>query len=98
MSEAVLEHARLQELVAAFADGELAADEGRAVREHLRTCACCRRELALQQDVARALAQEPFRGSSADLRRRVEQIGQATAQRGIFLRNRRRGRQRPRWY
>src|SRR5437899_2956779 len=52
MTEAALEHARLLELVAAFADGELSPDQGRVVREHLRTCARCRRELALQQDLA----------------------------------------------
>ena len=70
MTEAALEHARLLELVAAFADGELSRDQGRVVREHLRTCARCGRELALQQDLARALAQEPVRGSSADLDRK----------------------------
>lgn len=88
MTEAALEHARLLELVAAFADGELSRDQGRVVREHLRTCARCGRELALQQDLARALAQEPVRGSSADLRRRVEQIGRANPRRGASLWNR----------
>src|SRR5437868_5397718 len=88
MTEAALEHARLLELVAAFADGELSRDQGRVVREHLRICARCRRELALQQDLARALAQEPVRGSSADLRRRVEQIGRANPRRGASLWNR----------
>src|SRR2546426_10529468 len=88
MTEAALEHARLLELVAAFADGELSPDQGRVVREHLRTCGRCRRELALQQDLAQALAQEPVRASSADLRRRVEQIGRANPRRGAFLWNR----------
>src|SRR5438105_11800610 len=88
MTEAALEHARLLELVAAFAVGELSRDQGRVVREHLRICGRCRRELALQQDLARALGQEPVRWSSADLRRRVEQIGRANPRRGASLWNR----------
>jgi Putative zinc-finger len=76
MTEAALEHARLQELVAAFADGELPPDTARLVQEHLRTCARCRRELALQQELARALSWEPGGRPSDDLRRRIEQIGQ----------------------
>jgi Putative zinc-finger len=89
MTDAALEHSRLQELIAAFADGELSLDQGRLVREHLRTCARCRREMALQQDLARALAQEPVRASSFDLRRRIEQIGRANPRRGALLWNRR---------
>ena|SRR5712692_1521469 len=89
MTEAALEHALLQELVAAFADGELPPEEGRVVQEHLRSCARCQRELALQQDLSRALGQEPARGASVGLRRRIEQMGPPTPRRGAFLWNRR---------
>jgi Putative zinc-finger len=86
MSDAALEHALLQERVAAFADGELPAEERRVVDEHLRTCPTCQRELALQQGVARALAPGPARGASAALRRRVEQIGVPAAKRSVWHR------------
>jgi len=89
MTEAALEHARLQELVAAFADGELPPDEGHAVQAHLRGCARCRRELALQQELSRALAKEPARGASAGLRRRIERIGAPAPGRSAFLWKRR---------
>lgn len=92
VTEAALEHARLQELVAPFADGELPDEEGRAaVQEHLRGCARCRRELALQQVLSRALAQEPTGGASAGLRRRIERMGAPTPGRGehAILRDRR---------
>jgi anti-sigma factor RsiW len=75
MSEVALDHAVLETLVGAFADGELAGDDARAVQEHLRTCARCQRELALQQGLSRALAQEPAREASPVLRRRIEQLG-----------------------
>ena len=75
MSEVALDHALVQKLVGAFADGELPGDEASAVQEHLRTCARCRRELALQQGLSRALAQEPAPGASVALRRRIEQLG-----------------------
>src|SRR5438477_10018827 len=84
MIEAAPDHARLQELVAGFADGELSADQSGRIQEHLRTCARCRRELTLQQSVSRALARDlpredgaPLqqRLASARLRRQVEQIG-----------------------
>ena len=84
MIEAAPGHARLQELVAGFADGELSPDQSGAIQEHLRTCARCRRELTLQQSVSRALARDlpredgaPLqqRLASARLRRQVEQIG-----------------------
>jgi anti-sigma factor RsiW len=84
MSEAALEHALLQELVAAFADGELPRDEARAVQEHLRGCVRCQRELALQQGLSRALAREPARGASAGLRWRIEQMDPPTPRRGAF--------------
>jgi hypothetical protein len=75
MSEVAFDHAALETLVGAFADGELAGDDTRAVQEHLRTCARCQRELALQQGLSRALAQEPALEASAALRRRIEQVG-----------------------
>jgi len=74
--EATLQHARVRELVAAFADGELVREESREVEEHLRTCAGCRRELALQQDIARALSREPTPGASVSLRRRIGWVGE----------------------
>jgi anti-sigma factor RsiW len=89
MSEVALEHAVLEALVGAFADGELPRDEARAVQEHLRTCARCQRELALQQGLSRALAQEPTREASALLRRRIEQLGPPAWRVRAFLSSRR---------
>src|SRR5712671_5342083 len=88
MTEAAPEHALLQELVAAIADGELPPEEAGVVEEHLRGCARCQRELALQQGVSRALAPGPARGASAALRLRVEQMGPPAPRRYAFLRNR----------
>src|SRR5690349_13786539 len=82
MTEAALEHARLQASVAALADGELSADEARVVEEHLLGCARCRRELALQQGLSRSLAEEPLPEASAGLRRRIEQLGAPAPRRG----------------
>jgi len=89
MTDAALQHSRLRDRVAAFADGELPLDEARSVREHLRTCAQCQRELALQQDLSRALAQEPIRQASPDLRRRIGLVGVSTARRSPLIWNRR---------
>jgi len=89
MTEAALQHARLRERVAAFADGELPLDEARSVREHLRTCTGCQRELALQQDLSRALGQEPIPEASPDLRRRIGLVGASAARRRPLLWNRR---------
>src|SRR5207237_1363660 len=89
MSEVALDHALVQKLVGAFADGELAADDGRAVQEHLRTCARCQRELALQQGLSRALAQEPAHEASPALRRRIEQLGRPAWRTRAFLSSRR---------
>ena len=75
-TETALQHARLAELLAAFADGELAEEDRRAVEEHLRECARCRRELTLQRDLSRALSREPIPGASANLRRRIEWMGE----------------------
>jgi anti-sigma factor RsiW len=85
MTEVAVDHAVLQQLVAAFADGELPPDEARVVKEHLRTCARCQRELALQQGLSQAFAPEPVRGASGGLRRRIEQIGSPTLPRGPLL-------------
>jgi hypothetical protein len=74
--ESALQHARVRELVAAFADGELVREHSREVEEHLDTCATCRRELALQQDIARALSREPTPGASVSLRRRIAWLGE----------------------
>jgi putative zinc finger protein len=79
MSEATLPHARLQELVGAFADRELSGEQSAELEAHLPTCATCRRELALQQDLARALAREPAPGASPGLRRRIEWMGEPEA-------------------
>ena len=74
MSEAALDHPLLQELVAAWADGELPRGEARVVQEHVRTCARCEREMALQERLSSALAREPSRVASATLRRRIERM------------------------
>ena len=81
VTEAAFQHARLQELVAPFADGELPREQKRAVEEHLRGCERCRCELALQRDLSRALAREPIPGASAGLRRRIEAMGGPTEDR-----------------
>jgi len=83
-AETALEHARVQELIAAFADGELSPDGTWALQEHLRDCTRCQRELTLQQDLSRALAQEPIQTASAGLRRRIEQWAPPPARRGVF--------------
>jgi len=75
VTEAVLEHARLRELVAALADGELSPGDRSYVEEHLRACPGCRRTLALHQSLSRALAEEPVPEASLRLRRRIEQLG-----------------------
>ncbi|HYS09931.1 MAG TPA: zf-HC2 domain-containing protein [Myxococcales bacterium] len=72
---AALEHARLQELLAAFVDDELSANDGGPVEKHLRTCARCQREVALHRTLSRALSQEPVPAGSFRLRRRIEQMG-----------------------
>jgi len=79
LTEAGPQHARLQELIAAFADGELPVEERRIVEDHLRGCGPCQRELALQQDLSAALAREPASGASAALRRRIEWMGEPAA-------------------
>src|SRR3954469_9672284 len=84
MSEAALDHALLQQLVAAFADAELPRGEARVVQEHLRTCAPCQRELALQQGISSALAHEPARTASVGLRRRIGQMAPPTPRREAF--------------
>jgi Putative zinc-finger len=81
VTDQTLEHARLQELVAPFADGELSAEESRAVEEHLAACERCRRELAIHQDLSSALAREPTPGASAALRQRIEWMGEPRAER-----------------
>jgi len=70
------EHERLRALVAPFADGELSAEDGRAVEEHLPGCERCRRELTIHQDLSAALAREPMPGASAALRQRIEWMGE----------------------
>jgi hypothetical protein len=88
MTGAALEHALFQEALSAFADGELPDDEVKALEEHLRNCARCRRELALHQGISRALVLEPLPEVSLSLRRRIGQIG-APASRVALLRDRR---------
>ena len=86
MSRAALDHALLQELVAAFVDDELPPDEALIVEQHLRDCGRCQRELALQQGLASALAHAPPEIASANLRRRIEQIGLPAPRRQVFRR------------
>lgn len=90
MTEAAVEHARLQAWVAALADGELPADEARAVEEHLLGCARCRRELLLQRALSRSLGKEPLReAASARLRQRIGRLGAPTRDPRGSLRDRR---------
>ena len=79
MTGSILQHARLRELVAAFADGELPAGERETVEEHLRSCEGCRRELALQETIRAALVREPGMAASPALRRRIEWMGDPVA-------------------
>ncbi|MFL5380373.1 MAG: anti-sigma factor family protein [Myxococcales bacterium] len=88
MTGAALEHALVQEALSAFADGELPDDEVKALEEHLRNCARCRRELALHQRISRALVLEPVPEASMSLRRKIAQIG-APAARVALLKDRR---------
>jgi Putative zinc-finger len=74
MTGAALQHALLQELMAALADGELPSGDARVVREHLRGCSRCQREMAVQQGLSAALAREPAAAASAGLRRRIEHM------------------------
>ena len=76
LTDVALQHARLQGLIAAFGDGELDRDDTRAVQEHLRNCEGCRRELSLQRELSRALAEEPVPRASAALRRRIGWMGE----------------------
>jgi Putative zinc-finger len=85
MSEAALDHPLLQQLVAAWADGELPRGEARVVQEHARTCARCQREMALQERLSSALAREPVRVASVGLRRRIERMSMPTAAPETFL-------------
>jgi hypothetical protein len=80
LTEAFLQHARLQELIASFADGELPGEQRRMLEEHLAGCERCRRELMLQQGLFRALAREPTPRASAGLRRRIEWMGDPVAE------------------
>ena len=77
---AALNHARLRELIAPFADGELTGEEKDLLEEHLRSCGRCRRELAVQQLLSRALAREPAPAASAGLRRLIEWMGEPPAE------------------
>ncbi|MFL5397860.1 MAG: anti-sigma factor family protein [Myxococcales bacterium] len=83
MTGAALEHAVFEEALSAFADGELPDDEVKALQEHLRNCARCRRELAVHQRISRALVLEPVPQASLSLRRRIGQIGAPAA--GVAL-------------
>ncbi len=67
----------------AYADGELDADEARAVEAHLETCADCRAELAQIRALKSALRTLDFsemapEGLSGDIQRRVAQARQRT--------------------
>ncbi|HYV66214.1 MAG TPA: zf-HC2 domain-containing protein, partial [Myxococcales bacterium] len=75
MIEAALHHPLLQDLVAALADGELPIGEARVVRDHVRDCPRCQRELRLQQGLSSALRREPAAVATAGLRWRIEAMG-----------------------
>jgi hypothetical protein len=83
MSDSAIDHAFLQDNIAAFADGELAREERLFVENHLRGCSSCRRDLALQRRISAALVPPPALFASPDLRRRVLQIGGPVHRRSI---------------
>lgn len=75
-------HAEVAELLAAYADGELAAPDAARVEAHLLGCERCRRELAVQTAVRNGLAAEPRRPASPVLRKRVASLTAPGAPRG----------------
>lgn len=75
MKQGSLSHEEIAQLLAAHADRELPPELEEIIEGHLRACARCRRELALQKRISWALGREPVAGASKNLRTRVEQIG-----------------------
>jgi len=55
----------------AYLDGELDAEASTAVREHVRTCAACRRQLAQRETLSRLVRGAPYYSASDRLRARV---------------------------
>jgi len=60
----------------AYLDRELDAEASAAVREHVRTCANCRRQLAQRETVSRLVRGAPYYSAPDRLRARV--LGQST--------------------
>ena len=63
----VLSHDEVQELLAAFADGELGAGSKREIEAHLAACARCRAALSVQRQVHARLGQLPAAEESSRL-------------------------------
>lgn len=67
--------ARWQDLVGDFVDGSLAQHEHHDMRRHLRGCPACRREVDLEHEVRRGVAQAPVPGAPLALTDQLVQIG-----------------------
>ena len=55
----------------AYLDRELDAEASAALREHVRTCAACRRQLAQRETLARLVRSAPYYSAPDRLRARV---------------------------
>lgn len=64
-------HAAVEELLSAYADGELDLEHARQVESHLLACSRCQRQLELNAMVDAQLASEPLMPASPALRARV---------------------------
>src|SRR5699024_8430842 len=65
------EHERLSELLGAYMDDELAADQVQLLKAHLLACKHCRQALALQRNIQARLQNEPIDRASGALRKRI---------------------------
>lgn len=66
-----MQHAQLESMLGAFADGELDPAEHRLVADHLRGCEQCRQGLEVQRRVAARLAAHPVEPAPEAFRTRI---------------------------
>jgi anti-sigma factor RsiW len=65
----------------AYLDGELDAEFAMAVRDHLGTCAACRRQIAEREALSRLVRAAPYYSAPEPLRARA--VAQTTRSRGV---------------